>query len=169
MAEVREATHNDIAEIHLLAHIIWPLVYDYMISAEQINFMLEKMYSISSLEKQWVDGHKFFLLEHKDQIHGFASCSKMPNASSMRLHKLYLHPSAQGNGWGKLLMQKFFKVAQSENCTQVELNVNRNNKSIGFYQSIGFTIDKSEDIEIGEGYFMNDYIMTAPLMALNLS
>jgi ribosomal protein S18 acetylase RimI-like enzyme len=169
MAEVRQATHRDIAEIHRLAHIIWPLVYDYMISPEQIKFMLEKMYSIPSLEKQWIDGHKFFLLEHEDQIHGFASCSKMPDTPSMRLHKLYLHPSAQGNGWGKLLMQKIFEMAQSENCTQVELNVNRNNKSIGFYQSIGFTIDKSEDIEIGGGYLMNDYIMIAPLSALNLS
>lgn len=165
MAEVRQATKEDIAEIHRLAHIIWPLVYDYMISAEQIKYMLDKMYAIPALEKQWEEGHQFFLLEQDHQIHGFASCSKMPDSPSMRLHKLYLHPSAQGNGWGKLLMKKIFDVANKSGCEQVELNVNRNNKSIGFYQSIGFGISKSEDIEIGNGFLMTDYIMTAPLTA----
>jgi len=165
MAEIRKATLQDIPEIHRLAHVIWPLVYDYMISAEQIKYMLNKMYSIESLTQQFESGHQFFFLEHEHQIHGFASCSKMNEKASMRLHKLYLHPSAQGNGWGKLLIQKIFEEAQIQECTQVELNVNRNNKSIGFYQSLGFVISQSEDIEIGGGFFMNDYIMTLPLSA----
>ena len=44
-------------------------------------------------------------------------------------------------------------------AAQLELNVNRKNKAINFYKKYGFTILKEEDIDIGEGYFMNDYVM----------
>jgi ribosomal protein S18 acetylase RimI-like enzyme len=43
------------------------------------------------------------------------------------------------------------------------LNVNRNNKALGFYQKFGFVILREEDIDIGNGYFMNDYIMVCKL------
>ena len=43
--------------------------------------------------------------------------------------------------------------------TKLELNVNRYNKARFFYLKQGFIMIGEEDIEIGEGYFMNDYIM----------
>ena len=43
------------------------------------------------------------------------------------------------------------------------LNVNRYNKALYFYEKHGFTIAQEVDIEIGEGYFMNDYIMKLSL------
>ena len=39
------------------------------------------------------------------------------------------------------------------------LNVNRNNKAVQFYLSLDFSIIKEEDNDIGNGYFMNDYVM----------
>ena len=40
---------------------------------------------------------------------------------------------------------------------------NRNNKAVGFYQQMGFTIRETADIEIGNGFYMNDYIMQIAL------
>ena len=31
--------------------------------------------------------------------------------------------------------------------------------SVAFYEKLGFQIIKEEDVDIGNGYFMNDYIM----------
>jgi predicted lactoylglutathione lyase len=42
---------------------------------------------------------------------------------------------------------------------QFNLNVNRFNKAIQFYRKIGFEITDTVDIAIGNGYFMEDYIM----------
>jgi hypothetical protein len=37
--------------------------------------------------------------------------------------------------------------------------MNRNNKARQFYEKNGFIIIKEEDIDIGNNYFMNDYVM----------
>jgi hypothetical protein len=34
-----------------------------------------------------------------------------------------------------------------------------NYKSVNFYFRLGFIIEKTTDIDIGDGYFMNDFIM----------
>jgi hypothetical protein len=38
-------------------------------------------------------------------------------------------------------------------------NVNRYNNALAFYQKLGYEILKEEDIDIGEGFFMNDFVM----------
>jgi len=37
--------------------------------------------------------------------------------------------------------------------------VNRNNVAKDFYEKFGFIVIKEEDLDIGNGYFMNDYVM----------
>ncbi len=163
MANIIHAEKKDLQEIHRLAHIIWPLVYDYMLSNDQIDFMLEKMYALPALEKQWDEGHRFYILEHDHQLLGYASCSVQTETNRTILHKLYIHPSAQGNGWGRLLVHAVQEFAAQHHSPEIELNVNRHNKSIGFYESLGFKIETSVDVAIGGGFFMNDYIMVLTL------
>lgn len=43
------------------------------------------------------------------------------------------------------------------------LNVNRFNKAVEFYKAIGFNILFEENIEIGNGYLMEDYVMKLEL------
>ena len=42
---------------------------------------------------------------------------------------------------------------------KLQLTVNRNNKSLSFYQKLGFKIIGEQNLDIGSGYFMDDYIM----------
>ena len=163
MANIEIVEKKDLKIIHDLAHVIWPLVYDYMISKDQIDYMLDKMYSVSSLEKQMEEGDVFILLVEDEIPHGFASYRIHHNDLRVRLHKLYVHPAAQKNGWGLKMLNHIFEEGLREEIKEIELNVNRNNKSIGFYQHIGFVIEKSEDIDIGMGYQMNDYVMVKQL------
>jgi len=44
-------------------------------------------------------------------------------------------------------------------ASSLQLNVNRNNNAKVFYEKIGFAVIKEEDIDIGNGYLMNDYVM----------
>ena len=46
-----------------------------------------------------------------------------------------------------------------EEVNYLELNVNRQNIAVGFYKKLGFNIVAEEDISIGNGFFMNDYVM----------
>ena len=49
--------------------------------------------------------------------------------------------------------------AKHKGASEIELNVNRYNPAKTFYEKIGFTLIGQEDIDIGGGHFMNDYIM----------
>jgi hypothetical protein len=43
--------------------------------------------------------------------------------------------------------------------THLDLFVNRTNPAVIFYKIKGFYIDQEIDLDIGNGYFMNDYLM----------
>ena len=163
MANIEIVEKKDLKIIQDLAHVIWPLVYDYMISKDQIDYMLDKMYSVSSLEKQMEEGDVFILLVEDEIPHGFASYHINHSDLRVRLHKLYVHPAAQKNGWGLKMLNHIFEEGRNQGKKEIELNVNRKNKSIGFYQHIGFEIEKSEDIDIGMGFHMNDFVMVKDL------
>ena len=161
MKSIRQAAMEDIPIIRDLAYIIWPEAYGTILSPEQLRYMLDRFYSIPSLEIQIKDFHHHFLLVlNKNKPVGFASFSpKQPDMNIIRLHKIYVLPQEQGSGTGKFLLQNVIEGAIQLGGRKLELNVNRNNKARFFYEKQGFFITGEEDIDIGKGYFMNDYIM----------
>ena len=110
-------------------------------------------------------GHQFIVAFENDEAVGFASYSeKYAEGSSVyRLHKIYIHPAQQHKGIGKLLIGFISNDLKKLAATDLELNVNRHNQALHFYKNLGFTITREEDIDIGSGYFMNDYVMNLAL------
>lgn len=162
MPGIRKAGINDIDIINRLAHAIWPDAYGAILSPEQLAYMLELIYSREALTKQIQQlHHQFIIVYENDNPVGFASYSpKLPNEKKVyRLHKLYVLTNQQGKGTGKLLLNYIIDEIKLIGAGMLELNVNRHNKALHFYTKIGFTIVKEEDIDIGGGYYMNDYIM----------
>lgn len=53
---------------------------------------------------------------------------------------------------------KYIKEVHPEPCL-MELNVNRDNKALLFYERMGMRKLREGDFPIGNGYYMNDYIM----------
>ena len=155
---VKKLEKEELGRIRQLAHEIWPKVYDYMISSEQIEYMLNWMYSIEKLEEQWEAGCRFYVLEIEGVEAGFFSTELKNN--ELFLHKLYLNPEFHGKGWGKYLLNQVVQEARDNDLKIIRLTVNRNNTSVKVYQSFGFNIESEADFDIGNGYFMNDYIMT---------
>ncbi len=86
---IRQATAHDIPIISRLANEIWWPTYRDFIPEEQISFMLEEMYSISSLDQQMAEGVTF-LLSIRDEVPvGFAGFSLTNTAEQVfKLHKL---------------------------------------------------------------------------------
>jgi GNAT superfamily N-acetyltransferase len=82
-----------------------------------------------------------------------------PEPTQLKIHKLYVLPEVHGTGGGKLLFQRAVQVAKENECNSILLNVNRFNKAVGFYKHIGFEILKEENIDIGNGFWMEDYVM----------
>ena len=73
---VRIANLSDAETISKLAHEIWPHTYRDIVSAAQIEFMLEKAYTVTAIETQMQEGQVFFILDADAVAKGFASVSK---------------------------------------------------------------------------------------------
>ena len=161
MVSIQNAGYNDLHIIHDLAHRIWPYAYGDILSPEQLQYMLEQIYSLASLQEQFTDlQHTFLLVTSNNRPIGFASFSpKEKNSKTYRLHKIYLLPQQQGTGIGKLLLKYVINTVTSLGADSLELNVNRHNKARFFYEKEGFAVITHEDIDIKNGFFMNDYVM----------
>lgn len=157
---IRPATLADIPVIQRLAEAAWWPTYRDIISAEQIQYMLELMYSARAIEAQMVvQGHKFLLARHGGRYAGFAAYGLRDARSSVfRLHKLYVRPDCQGAGLGHKLIRAVENDARRAGARRVELNVNRANPALNFYTRHGYRVQQTVDIPLGP-FWLNDYVM----------
>jgi GNAT superfamily N-acetyltransferase len=140
----------------------WPSTYGHIISQEQIDFMLEWMYSDASLEKQMNTGCEFYIANLNGNDVGFCSVSpeaEDTNEVAHKLNKLYILPSAQGTGAGKALLNKSIEVAKAAGSSSLFLQVNKQNDAYTFYLKHGFVKEQEFKFDIGNGFFMDDYVM----------
>jgi len=123
------------------------------------------MYGTKSLREQMSRSRlQFFLYQIGGVSIGFMSLEGV--GAAVRLHKLYLLPDMQGKGHGKRMLDYAQTWAREQGASYLLLNVNKYNKgAIAFYEKVGFHISKEEDIDIGSGYWMNDYQMECPLLS----
>lgn len=165
--QVSPASLQDIPLIRQLAQQTWPQAYASILSKHQIDYMMELIYSIVALEHQIKDlHHRFYLLSNDAKSIGFASLSfkKKDEITTAKLQKIYILPQQQHKGAGLFLLNFIIEEAKKSQASTLELNVNRNNKNaISFYNKNGFQQIKIEDIDIGNGYFMNDFVLQKKL------
>ena len=163
---IRPGELEDINSIGFLAQQIWPVTYGKILSGEQLEYMLNLIYSPASLRRQMLeDKHQFLIVEQDEEAIGFASWSAASEPGVYKLQKLYVLTGQQGRGLGRALLQYIFEAIRPDGATLLRLNVNRYNSARQFYERMGFAVVKEEDIDIGNGYFMNDYVMEIPVPA----
>ena len=139
-----------------LARKIWNAHYVSIIGQEQVNYMLGRMYDLESLERQLASGDVFYLLFEGPQPLGFASIKKEADASWF-LNKLYVETTEHRRVLGGFLLEA---LIENHDIQSMRLQVNRQNyKAINFYFKWGFVIERVADFDIGDGYFMNDFVI----------
>ena len=166
MFEIRKASVEDIPLIHQMAWVAFPHTYKELLSSEQIEFMMEWMYSEANLHKQMTeDGHIYYLAFQNGTPAAYLSFQPEGN-DIYHLQKIYVLPSFQGKKLGKQLFLQAIKAIKELHPSpcQMRLNVNRGNtKAIEFYTHMGMYKASEGDFDIGHGYQMNDYIMALDL------
>jgi GNAT superfamily N-acetyltransferase len=192
---LRTATLTDRALIRSISERTWPSTYGHIISQEQIDFMLDWMYSDESLATQMNTGCEFYIASMNGDDVGFCSvgpeeaeeaeekkeaaeeaaeekgeeegeeegennCTvKAKGAKAHKLNKLYVLPAAQGTGAGKALLNKSIEVAKAAGSSSLFLQVNKQNSAYTFYIKHGFVKEREFKFDIGNGFFMDDYVM----------
>lgn len=157
--EFRPAERADLPTIASLAREIWREHYPGIISAEQIEYMLERLYEPGALEAQWATGRRFWLGTLDGEPAGYAAASPEDGGAGVFLNSLYVRRAARGRGLGGGLLAA--AAAGFPAAGRIRLTVNRHNfRAINFYFKSGFVIASLADTDIGGGYAMNDFVMT---------
>lgn len=159
MLLIKNAAPADIALIRTLTMQVWPQTYTPILGDTQVQYMLNRFYAPEVLEQQMNSGQQFIICYADDQPSAFAAFEKM-DPDTFKLHKIYILPEHQGKGIGKFIIRHIADHMSSIGANRLRLNVNRYNyPAIAFYNKAGFVNIGDEDIDIGNGYFMNDHIL----------
>lgn len=164
MYTIRKATPTDTDIIIKIAEDTWWPTYSPILAKEQIVFMLGEIYASEKINHQLETGEQAFLLltEGNDAVAFAAYSPREEDHNIYKLHKLYCLPQTQGKGYGKILINAVIKEVLKAGKHTLDLNVNRYNKALTFYEKMGFAIAYEEDIAIGP-YWMNDFVMRKQL------
>lgn len=163
---IRKATTQDIPAIRAMAQVVFRQTYRDILSSEQMDYMMDWMYSEASLLRQMTDEGQTFLVEDGCGYVSFHPDGMTDDGIRLyHLEKLYVMPDCQNTGLGRRLFNQVVEhvKAQSSSPARIELNVNRHNGAVTFYEHLGMFKSRSGDFPIGHGYYMNDYIMAIDL------
>ena len=162
---LRNVAKTEYSKVRELAEIIWPECYKDILSAEQIKYMLEMMYSEEVIADDVSEKTRYRFIIDDTEIAGFLAWGPLiPDPPVAKLHKLYLLPEKQGQGIGSRAMELVKQQIKDAGFHYLRLNVNRqNSKAIKCYQNNGFETIQTVNNDIGNGFFMNDYVMETEL------
>lgn len=131
----------------------------------QVLYMLNRMYRIEELLRRMEAGHVFIkVVSPEDCFSGFAEL-EVSDSEVAFLHKFYIRLELRGTDLAEQLMKAVENESLSRGARFLQLNVNRNNTpAIRFYKKQGFRISYELDVDIGGGFFMNDFRMEKQLL-----
>ncbi len=144
--------------ISILAKEIWQEHYTPLIGEEQVSYMLRKFQSPESIAEQVAQGTEYFMgfLENAS----IAYLSTKLEGSALFLGKLYVLKKHRGQGFSRSALEYVETRAKDVGATRIYLTVNKGNmNSIARYEKLRFGIVKPILQDIGDGFYMDDYMM----------
>lgn len=160
MYTIQDAAIAEIPIIQDLAQKTWWPTYSNLLSAAQIEYMLDRIYSAEALKKVIEDkSQRFIILRDVHGPQGFAAFGpRKEDPTIIKLHKLYVLPENQGKGYGRMLIEEIKNRMADLGLFTLDLNVKRDNPAKSFYEKLGFKVIAEEDIPLGP-YKLEDYVM----------
>ena len=153
------ATSSDFSFMESLANSVWHETFDPIIGSDQVNYMLEKFQSVTAFSRQTtVEGYTYYLIVDENGAQGYiALCDD--KSDRLYMSKLYLCSSARGKGYARLALEMAVEKAKMLGKRSVYLTVNKGNlRAIAVYEKCGFSRVDSIKADIGNGYFMDDFV-----------
>lgn len=160
--QVLPSDADAIRELSALASHIVKKHYDPILGSEQNDYMIEKFQSVHAIEQQLRDGYTYyFACTDAGEKIGFMGF--YPRNGGLYLSKFYLLEEYRGRGISREMMGFVIEQAKKIDADEVTLNVNKYNFAQKVYEKLGFHKIRDEKIDIGHGYYMDDFVYEFPL------
>ena len=151
---------SEIHEIANLAEEIWHQHFTPIIGEAQVNYMVEKFQSYPALREQiGQDGYEYYQLFSS---HTFAvSVGIHPEAESLFLSKLYIKKECRGQHLATEALHFLVDLCKDRGLNKIWLTCNKHNENtLAVYDHLGFVITDEQVADIGNGFVMDDFILT---------
>ena len=160
---IREVTTSaEVDTVVSLATTIWREYFPQVITPAQIEYMLERFLSHSSIRMQMTGGYRYYLLQTEQRVVGFMAVAKQKQA--LHISKLYVLEDARGRGVAREALQFLESHCHPQGLHRLWLRVNIHNAlAISVYTRLGFHIRDTLAEDIGGGFVMDDYVMEKTL------
>ncbi len=160
VAQVRLGKKSDAKAVGALLRVTWADTYSNVFSSEKLDEIALKWHDIDVLEKQIADPENCFLVaeimvDKKSELIGHA-LARLKADNVIWLSRLYIQPTAQGNGAGNALFSTVLETYSNAQSIRLEVGP-ENQPAINFYKYLGF-------VQIGESNCCGGNIDTPALV-----
>ncbi|MGO9015945.1 MAG: GNAT family N-acetyltransferase [Dissulfurispiraceae bacterium] len=153
-------TMEDIPVVQDLARHIWEEAYSDLLSQEQIHYMLTLMYSSKVISDELSGGAVWEIIFQEGTPCGYVSYS-ISGDDAVQLSKIYIEKSFRGKSIAEEAIKRVLRYAAEKGKARVFLTVNKGNvRAIRAYEKNGFSVTDSVVKDIGNGFVMDDYVMS---------
>ena len=150
---------RELAErISVLADEIWHECYASVLPDGQIDYMLRTYHSTDSILREMSEGYDFSVVRDGGRDVGYYSVHD--EGDRLYISKVYLLKECRGKGLGNLMFEEIDAYARKHGLGKEYLRVNKGNPTVEIYKKTGFSVTETVTSDIGNGYVMDDYVMT---------
>lgn len=153
-------TDNEIQEVAVLANEIWHQHFIPIIGEAQVDYMVEKFQSYPAISNQIKnDGYEYYRIFLGENFAGYTGVHA--ENESLFLSKLYIKQDYRGNHLASHALQYLIKLCQERGLKKIWLTCNKyNSNTLAIYDHLGFEVTDEQVADIGNGFVMDDYILT---------
>lgn len=151
-------TDTQIETAAALADEIWHEFFPSVLSAEQIDYMVEKFQSAHAMKEQMIsEGYTYFLLLNGGTRVGYIAI-RHDIDGRLFLSKLYVKKEHRGKGYATEVFEFLKKYCRENGLNAIWLTVNKHNDTaISVYEKRGFRKIGEGVTDIGKDFVMDDY------------
>lgn len=158
--KITKAVPADISLLQGLAEESWRANYSDLLSAAQIEYMLQIMYSHEELQNHFAQtAYRYYLIWEAEKAVGFMGFEHDFEPETTKLHRIYLLEECKGLGFGRFAVEFLKEEVRQYGNIRIILNVNKGNPARAFYTSLGFKVYDEGVFDIGNGFVMDDVLM----------
>lgn len=157
-------TPQAIRMVEKLAKEIWNEYYPPIIGQKQVDYMVKTFQSASAIANQiFRENFIYYLMKKNEKYVGYVGVVPKKKNKELFLSKIYIKKSERGKGLGKKFLSFLKRTARKKSFKKITLYVNKDNfDAISAYQKMGFKKVRAMKKPIGQGFFLDDYIMSCP-------
>lgn len=153
-------TDSEILDIAKLAEIIWNQHFVPIIGKSQVDYMVDKFQSYPAIKSQIEnDGYEYYQIYSGHTLAGYTGVHQEEDA--LFLSKLYIKKDFRGQHLATNTLNFLIDLCRERGLKKIWLTCNKHNdNTLAVYQHLGFRITDEQVADIGNGFVMDDYILT---------